>query len=362
MSIFQWGKGNRGRDKKEVNLLIIGPTSCGKTAIIYFLYQFAALWLRGNLASPPANTTTATAPTPEAAPAQIPGRISEIELPDFVNQIKRELITTKDFIGTETGSIRYINYDTGKLILRIYNISGEIFSDTDQHRDILRDLGEHLDGIRAEDTYTLLCDECQPDATHRYHIDFNDVNIFFGSRFANASTIFTNAINNINTLRVVTKFDRVVTVPAINGRKISPADKNFEVMNQPLGRLNADEALYMAPHQVSYARPENETFDGWGELTYWKQFICTGMYDKLDPKEKLYIHDEATDRQALNPLYWKERNGITRLDMFGIKEIFEYILRGTKVKEGVAIFGPLASGGQEQHQISFADYKKILGV
>jgi hypothetical protein len=350
------GGEKKTEDREEVNLLIIGPASCGKTAIIYFLYQFAAIRLKEKMKRGPNDPKPVTNST---APLSV--MIGETELTQFVNEIKKELVINRDFTGTDPGSIRYINYDTGKLKLRIYNISGEIFGNTSENEPMLRALGDHLETIDVQQTYCLLCDEYRPKGEFGNNIDFNDVNIIYDGRYINAQHIFTNIINNVNTLRVVTKFDRAYKLKGADGL-FDAADKNFEVIHEPFARLNDPEAGFMATHQVSYANPENESFTGWGGKSYWKQFICTGLFDKVTPSEELYAFDAELGRPMLKPAYSGQRNGLTRLDMFGIKEIFEYILRDSKIKRGVSIFGPLKRGTSERHQLSYADYKKILGL
>jgi hypothetical protein len=341
--------------REEVNLLIIGPPSCGKTAIIYFLYQFANMKLRG-FRQERSGPSEAITPRPGSSSS-----ISEVELSVFINEIKRETVSSFDFVGTESNTIKYINYDTGNLLLRIYNISGEIFSDTNKNEKMLKDFANHIENIDISKTYTLLCYECCITASERFNIDINSVSTFFGANhLENAHNIFTNIADNIRTLRIVTKFDLIhQTVKPESG--MAERLVNFEIIHEPLYLLNQhDSREFMTDHAVSYQIPEPQIFTGSDGKRYWKKFICTGLYDKKDFSKDIYERDEQSGKNVLKEKF--RGNGMVQLNMFGITEIFSFILQKSRVFKHRNIIKPLSRGTSTRYKITDADYRKIIGI
>jgi hypothetical protein len=335
---------------EEANLLLIGPPSCGKTAIIYFLYDFAMRHLRGYLS--------------ENANYQIPistetDMIKQIDLSVFIDAILKETITTKDFVGTDPSSITLINFNSGKLILRIYNISGEIFSNLDTNRRILDQFAEHLEYIDVDKTYALLCDECSFGDTRNYGINFTRVSSYFNKE--KAHNIFTNISRNINTLRIVTKFD-LVHKPSPPESRVIDRNTNFNLMHGPLFLLNHHEThRFMDHHAIMYGfdHRDNSTFVGSRNLKYHKHFICTGLYDKINYSGSIYEPEPVTGKEVLKAGF--RGNEMSKLGMYGILEIFSAILHNSPVFKKDAIF-QLPTGYNGTHKISHADYKKIVGL
>lgn len=338
-----------GLSSKEITLLIIGPPSCGKTALIYFLYRFAVNHLLG---VNPNKKKKVNSPRKKAADNDI----KEIELTAFVNEMKKQLEASKDFMGTEPGSIDYINYDTGMLNLKIFNISGEIFADTAANGPVLKKLAEHLDLAEVDHVYCLLADEVKVGIPVNYNVDMFAVNSFFtGQGLKKAGKIFYNINHGINTLRVVTKFDRAY-VPACPPEEIEKDnDREFIIYNHALHALNANG--YYDNHRVSYKSPDKQSFPSSSDMPLLSGFVCTGLYDWVDFSGDLY--EEVEGKMLLKKRYW-ERNGLNKLEMYGIVAIFYYILKNYAILRKIKVIELPVVGRDNNNKITVADYKSVL--
>lgn len=346
----------------ERNILIIGPTSCGKTTIIYFLYHFAMLHFLKN--EKENSSTDSPVPFYEMEDEITNGRdgkgsrIIKEKLSEFIQSILKATLTSKNIDSTQTSDIKLLYCNTGKLKLKIYNISGEIFSKPDVHGDILSELCDHLETLDVEKTYTLLCDECDPSGDLNYNITFFELKALFNEKGHKAQKIIANIANNINTLRVVTKFDAYLPTerPVSHG---APQDDNFEIIHSRLSKLNQEGNKFMENHIKKFDLANNPPFTGSNNEQYYRQFICTGLYDKHDFTPEIYETDTETNTKVFKEQF--RGHGFTKLNMYGINEIFTYMLLDSPAfkDEKILMFPNKGTG---DHAISHADYRKILST
>ena len=231
-------------------LLVHPPVE--KTALIFFLLRFAKAHFGGEVDAVPGddafddalpaddnehneqlnngagsaagnNQETITNPTQ---------RIRRIRPQTFFRQIREETKVTKNIGSTEKNSIDMIELDTGRLTLRVYNISGEVFSDPDTNDSLIKQLSIHLQDAKKENTFALLCNESESKDAN-----VSDISVMatFFEHSQTAKDIFTRIGQEINTIRVVTKFDLVheITQKPIHNKFDNPA-YYFELMQQSL--------------------------------------------------------------------------------------------------------------------------------
>jgi len=347
----------------EITLLIIGPPSSGKTALIYFLYRFASNHLLGRRSNKDVDNNSENLSTSKIIYDENGFQIKEIDLLSFVNTVKKETSSLKDFRGTVAGGIDYINYDTGLIKLKIFNISGEIFSDiTDDNSHKLKGMAKILNSSSPENVYVLLVDEYRTSVNPEIEIDFNHIILFFTQAgLVNASNIFHNIKEGNNTLRIVTKFDKFYSIPVPTTPIPDEKTKAYYIVEKALNILNdCDENKYLNFHRTFYNQPTPVSFDGSENKTLYRKFICTGLYDKNSLSSKLYENDDDSKKKVLKVDY--RGNGLTRLEMYGVSEIFIFILKNRKSTKSINILKPF-SGNRTNYSISpNGDYKKILNL
>jgi len=347
----------KGRSSStEITLLIIGPPSSGKTALIYFLYRFATDYLTGSFK----NSHTSISSNGSNS-AQISDTVREIELSSFVNEMLRGIETTKDFIGTEAGTIDYINYDTGLLTLKIFNISGEIFNNTNEHGGKIEKLALHLESSKTSDVHCLLVDELKS-SNDSYKINMPGVKAYFAGRsLSNAHKIFDNVNKGVNTLRVVTKFDKLY-VPSKPDDNLDEKTQEQIVYRKALYALKSNtEVNHLEHHKISYNTPSPVFFSGSRNTKFCKAFVCTGIYDKVTYTADLYKLDDASSKVGLKEKYY-QNNGLNLIKMYGITEIFANILHNYKVGRQVEIIQSLNGSTDFDDAVRENDYKKILSI
>lgn len=357
----------------EITLLIIGPPSSGKTALIYFLYCFATDHLSGRRKKTQTTSKEQKESTPKESKADEKNtdainssketvQIKEIELAAFVNQMLYGIATSKDFIGTEAGRIDYINYDTGLVTLKIFNISGEIFNNTNDHGGKIESLANHLESSNIENVHCLLVDEVKSGTDDNYKINMPGVKAYFATKhLTNTIQIFDNVNKGINTLRVVTKFDKVY-VPEKLDDSLDEKAKEHIIYRKALYALKSNTPInHLEHHKISYNTPSPDFYEGSKNAKYCKAFLCTGIYDKFTFKADLYEKDEVSKKEVLKKKYY-ENNGLNLIKMYGITEIFAYILHKYEVGKQIQIIQSLNGSTDFDDAVRENDYKKILSI
>jgi len=349
-------------ETEERNVLIIGPISCGKTTIIYFLYHFALnhFLMNDKKAKKHSGNPVPVYEEDDSANGRTPknSRIIKEKASKFFQDILTGTLTSKTIDSTLPSDIKLIYCNTPKLRLNIYNIAGEIFSNPQGHGDIFSELCDHLDTLDVDKTYTLLCDECDPAGEIKYNINFSLLKSLFNDKGSNAQEIIGNISNNINTLRVVTKFD----AHSLTERPVHhhmPQDANFEIIHNQLSKLNQPENKFMENHMKKFELSDSPPFNGSGNKRYFRQFICTGLYDKHDFLPEIFETDPETNTKVLKEQF--RGHGFTRLSMYGINEIFTYMLQGSPALKDYKIL-MFPTKGTAEPKITYADYRKILST
>lgn len=334
----------------DVNLLLIGPPSSGKTAIIYFLYRYAARVFKDYI--------NEEAVDPMLADDRLK-LIKHEKLVDFVNDIRREIMTSSNFKGTDPGSISLISMNTGALILRIYNISGELFTGVNNMPDLLRQFSEHMDFLDVNKTFALLCNEWSQVKSQDNKIEFFHVSNYFNNR-PNAHNIFNNINNQKNTIRLVTKFDQLCRPQRYDNHARGNNGK-LDLMHEPLYQLNHHKEYdFLRNHLDIYqTNVELEKFKGSNGNYFQKNFICTGMYDKKN-FEDIYEFDPKKNSDVIRKAYHGAE--MSKLEMYGIAEIFSIVLRKSPLFKRIDALKAPNRLTNDQHLISHADYRKILGL
>ncbi|MBC8155533.1 MAG: hypothetical protein H7Z72_21815 [Bacteroidetes bacterium] len=341
--------GIKPRKARKVTFLIIGTVNCGKTALIYFIYDYLIREMM-DLFHP-------LQVEEGSKNISLNNLIKQVELRDFVSMIQSETQNQGDFIGTETGSISSIVHRMNGLIIQIYNISGEIFKDVDSNKELVDSLCNDLQESNIEDTYCLLCKSFNEGDIEQVGVDFITLHASL-KRGSNAKNIFENIKQGKNTLRIVTKFDNFSESNIIINDTELKNSHPFHRMAKMLCVLNELHEVKEQHNREFIVSTLSNPFPvsiGYENIVLNKFFICTGFYSKINPDEKIFEIGvfNGKERNVLRKQY-KGKN-LSNLGMYGIDEIINFSIKNRsyfkKLQPKIGL-----------NAISLSHYKFILGL
>ncbi|MCF0070819.1 hypothetical protein LZD49_10075 [Dyadobacter sp. CY261] len=340
----------RSGKARKVTFLIIGTVGCGKTALIYFIYEYLLREIQD-----------APKPMPfdEDKKSKVTNNnIKEIELRNFVAEIQKETDKSGDFLGTETGSISSIVHQMNGVLIQIYNISGEIFKDVDTNKELVDALYDHLENSVVSDTYCLLCKSFKNDEDIAQEgVDFFSLHASL-KRGAKAKQIFDNIKNGINTLRIVTKFDGYSESGRIVRETNPQRNHSFHRIAKILFALNKLNVVKERHDQEFIIPTTSDPFPisvGYEKIELNKYFTCTGLYSRIKPDEEIFEigQFQGKERNILKEQY--RGKNLTNLGMYGVDEIINFSIKN---KSYFKKLRPKTNSDA----ISLSHYKFILGL
>lgn len=348
----------RQKNARKITFLIIGSVGCGKTALIYFMYEYILREIKDSGKTLPLGDTNNTKATNEL--------IKEMTLRDFVSSIQTETTNVGDFIGTEEGSINFIVHRMNNMVIQIYNISGEVFQQKDDNQKNLIDtLYDHMEECTVEDTYCLLCTSYSENDSDKEHSKEKDeVVVDFLKLESSAEVgkkarkIIENIRNGKNTLRVVTKFDKYHTLTKLD-TEINQKNKHpFHLISRLSYKLNKLEKI-KEKHSLEYRVSETDdpfgSFLGTCRSELFKYFSCTGLFSRNDPLEQIFENGTYLGESRILLKKKFRGNGLMYLGMYGVDEIINFSIKNP------AYFKKLHPKTRKE-TISITDYKKIFGL